>query len=210
MKLLLIALCLSFLVVAPASAGSLYYYEDEGGTIRFSDEPPEVKTFQVKHDAATEAFRAALTKYSKAELRQLITRFSDQVGIDPALVEAVVKAESSYDPMAVSKKGAQGLMQLMPATARALGVSNAHDPNENLQGGIRHLKRLLTRFNGSVDLAVAAYNAGETAVLKYNGIPPYPETIDYVSKVRKYYARFAELASRSAYFNASTRTSVTQ
>jgi soluble lytic murein transglycosylase-like protein len=89
-------------------------------------------------------------------------------------------------------------MQLMPETARSFGVSDLHDPESNLRAGIAHLKKLMVRFDGNVDLAVAAYNAGEGAIRKHKGVPPYPETVDYVSKVRKYYARFAELASRSA------------
>jgi soluble lytic murein transglycosylase len=135
----------------------------------------------------------------------LIHRYSAQLEMDAALVEAVVKAESEYDAMAVSRKGARGLMQLMPRTARELGVSDVHDPADNLKGGIAYLKRLLRRFDGNIDLAVAAYNAGENAVRRHKGVPPYAETVDYVQKVRKYYARFVELASRSAFFVASSR-----
>ncbi len=197
------ALFLFFPLGNKADADTVYYYEDEQGTVRFSDEPPAVTTYRVRQENAGEAFRVALKRYSKDELRSLIARFSQQLNIESALVEAVVKAESEYDAMAVSEKGARGLMQLMPATARSLGVSDMHDPRENLQGGIAHLKKLLDRFHGNVDLAVAAYNAGETAVAKHNGVPPFAETVDYVNKVRKYYARFAELESRSAFYDAS-------
>lgn len=114
-----------------------------------------------------------------AEIREI----ASQQGISPVLVEAVVRAESGFDPRAVSAKGAEGLMQLMPRTAAALGVRDRFDPRENLQGGVRHLRYLLERYRGSVPLAVAAYNAGEQAVDAHGGIPPFPETRQYVQRV---------------------------
>ena len=194
----------------PIYADSIYYYEDDQGTVRFSDEPPEVKTFSVRNENVTEAFRVAIKEYTKDELRAVIRQLSQQLNMEPALVEAIVKAESEYDTTAVSKRGARGLMQLMPETAKSLGCSNLQNPIENLSAGMAHLKRLLDHFEGNVDLAVAAYNAGAGAVEKHNGIPPFRETIDYVNKVRKYYAHFVELASRSAYFNAAKPSVVTQ
>ncbi|HKW93155.1 MAG TPA: lytic transglycosylase domain-containing protein [Methylomirabilota bacterium] len=106
-----------------------------------------------------------------------------QFGVSPALVEAVVKAESGFDPKAVSPKGAGGLMQLMPGTASTLGVLDRFDPRENIRGGVRHLRYLLDRYQGRVALAVAAYNAGEGAVEAYRGIPPFAETRQYVDRV---------------------------
>jgi soluble lytic murein transglycosylase-like protein len=208
----LLAVLAGVLLWAPGTAGAdpVYYYEDGQGTARFSDEPPAVSNYMVREERAEEAFRSALRKYSKDELRALIARFSAQLNIEPALVEAVVKAESEYDSMAVSKKGARGLMQLMPRTAKSLGVSDLHDPMENLQGGIAHLKKLLDHFQGNIDLAVAAYNAGEKAVSRHKGIPPYQETVDYVNKVRKYYSHFVELSSRSASLDASRLGTLTQ
>lgn len=106
--------------------------------------------------------------------------------ISPLLVDSVIQVESNYNPFAVSSKGAQGLMQLMPSTARRFGVENPFDPRQNIQGGVRYLKFLKDTFQDD-QLALAAYNAGEKAVAKYTGVPPYPETVSYVAKVRKKY-----------------------
>ena len=112
-------------------------------------------------------------------------------GVDPHLVRAVIRVESNFDPKAVSPKGAAGLMQLMPETAMRYGVENRFDPAQNVDGGVRYLRDLMTMFNGNLSLALAAYNAGEGAVLKYGRrIPPYPETQQYVVWVRSYYNQF--------------------
>jgi soluble lytic murein transglycosylase-like protein len=112
-------------------------------------------------------------------------------GVEKALVHAVISAESGYNPYAMSRTGALGLMQLMPETAKRYGVKNILDPIENINGGVRYLKDLLVLFNGSIELAVAAYNAGENAVIRFgNKIPPYAETAQYVPKVLAFYRRF--------------------
>jgi len=122
----------------------------------------------------------------KAELRLLIDRYARFFGLAPQLVQAVVQAESGYNVKALSSKGAMGLMQLMPGTAALLGVSNAWDPQQNVRGGSAYLAQQLERF-GSVRLAVAAYHAGPNAVAKYNGVPPYPDTQEYVERVLSLY-----------------------
>lgn len=117
----------------------------------------------------------------------VINRMSLAYGVDPALVRAVIQAESAFHPMATSKVGAQGLMQLMPATAARFGVSNAYDPEQNIQGGVAYLAYLLHHYSGNTALAVAGYNAGEGAVDRWGGVPPYAETRNYVKRVSTLY-----------------------
>jgi soluble lytic murein transglycosylase-like protein len=110
--------------------------------------------------------------------------------VDPALVRAIIMAESSYNPRAVSKKGARGLMQLMPKTAEYLGVEDSFNPEHNIDAGVRYFKKLLGQFNGDVKLALAAYNAGSRRVREYKGIPPFKATQHYVKKVFKYHQHY--------------------
>jgi len=125
-------------------------------------------------------------------LDDVIEASATRYGLDPHLVAAVILAESSGDTRAVSNKGAQGLMQLMPSTARELGVADALDPAQNVDGGSRYLRDMLDRHSGNLSLALAAYNAGPEAVRKYGGIPPYRETEDYVGRVLRTYERASE------------------
>jgi soluble lytic murein transglycosylase-like protein len=131
------------------------------------------------------------------DLRALATEAARRHGVAPELVLAMVKAESAFRPDAVSPKGAQGLMQLMPATARELGVADSFDPLQNLDGGTRYLKQLLARYNGDVKKAVAAYNAGPGAVQRHKGVPPYRETLHYVERVLREYQAAAAKEQRT-------------
>ncbi len=120
------------------------------------------------------------------EYDDIINRYAKEHGMDPALVKAVVRAESNFNKLCVSPKGAVGLMQLMPATANILSVKNISCPNENINAGVKHLRNMLIMFHGDISKALAAYNAGPGKVKKYNGIPPYRETTDYIKKVLRY------------------------
>jgi len=128
-----------------------------------------------------------------ADLRKLyhplIKRAAEKHRIDTDLIHVVIRAESNYDAFAISSAGAMGLMQLMPATARQYGVGNVFDPAQNIEGGVRYLKDLVRLYNGQTKLVLAAYNAGQEAVRKYKGIPPYPETKSYIAGIMKSYKK---------------------
>lgn len=195
----LTSFCFGFL--SQAVAGPIYKYEDSEGTLHFTDTPPEkshfseYKTKQVfvlQHTPPPSSSARYYDLAAQGRISPLIQNISQKHDVDPYLIEAIVKAESDYDAMAISKKGAQGLMQLMPGTGVELGLSNPFDPTENLDAGVRHFKRLITKYSNNIDLALAAYNAGEMSVQKYNGVPPYPETLDYIQKIKKYYSQFSQ------------------
>lgn len=137
--------------------------------------------------ATTQQLASAETVTNKSsgggDIAKMVHLAAKKHGVDPKLAMAVAQAESGLSNEAVSPVGAVGVMQLMPETARSLGVRNIHDPRENIDGGVRYLKQMLTTFNGDVSKAVAAYNAGPQAVKNYNGIPPYSETRNYVARV---------------------------
>jgi len=124
--------------------------------------------------------------------RSVIHQAADRHQIDPALIKAIIMAESGYNPNAVSKKGAMGLMQLMPGTAEALGVKDSFNPEHNIDAGVEYFKRLMNQFKGNVKLALAAYNAGSRNVRQYQGVPPFKATKYYVKKVLKYYSYYKE------------------
>jgi len=122
----------------------------------------------------------------------IIVQVSSRHQVDPALVKAIIMAESGYNPKAISKKGAKGLMQLMPSTAQALGVEDIFNPKQNISGGVRYFKQLVNRFDGDIKLALAAYNAGSRNVRQYQGIPPFKSTQYYIEKVFKYYQLYKD------------------
>ena len=172
-----------------AMAENIYSFVDAKGVSHFSNAPTDAR---YKKIASTQRpFRPLRQFRSSPEVYQAIAQHSGKHGVDPALVRAVIRAESSFNADAVSRKGAMGLMQLMPRTARSLNLSNPYDPQQNISGGVRHLRYLLDRFQGNIPLAVAAYNAGETRVS--NGrIPQIAETREYVRRVLRYYRDYRQ------------------
>ncbi len=143
------------------------------------------------------------------DIAALVNQISSEEGVEDALVHSVIRAESNYNPRAISPKGALGIMQLIPSTARRFGVSNAFDPKENIQGGVRYLKFLLEYFHNDYVRAIAAYNAGENAVDKYHGVPPFPETQLYVIRVAKNLKVAREVRAQQAAAHESASAPVT-
>jgi soluble lytic murein transglycosylase-like protein len=184
----------------PAFA-DIYSFKDERGVVHFTNLTPTDKRFKLIRREANNpspmpaSFGAPVYYMPDAAAIQrfsaLIESAAHTHGVDAALVHAVISAESGYNPAALSKAGARGLMQLMPATAQRYGVQNIMDPQENIHGGVKYLKDLLQMFSGNLELAVAAYNAGENAVIRHgHKVPPYAETVNYVPKVLGFYNKF--------------------
>ena len=188
---LLILFCIFFLPL-PSSAG-IYRYEDENGVIHFTNCPRDPK-FKLYIRESKEDVGAGNSSFSyirdSNQYDSLISEFSKKYQVDFALIKAIIRAESGFNPAAVSRKGAKGLMQLMPETASRLNVSNSFNPRENIEGGVRYFKYLLSLFNDDLRLSLAAYNAGENIVAEVRSIPPYRETVDYVKKVLSYYQSY--------------------
>lgn len=163
----------------------IYQYIDANGTIALTNVPNDLRYRRI-----TPQSNRLHPTMSEGELGPMISRSSQQHQLHPALIRAVIKAESDFDPMAVSRAGAIGLMQLMPQTAVRLDVHDLYDPEDNIGGGTKYLRQLLDRFSGNLPLALAAYNAGEHTVDRYRGLPPINETRQYVRKVIRYYRTF--------------------
>jgi soluble lytic murein transglycosylase-like protein len=171
--------------IAKPAPADIYRYVDEDGVIHFSNTPTHYR-FRLYIRETNLDYRAYFDRYDR-----IITRAARKHGVDNSLVKAVIRAESDFDKNAVSRKGAQGLMQLMPETAKELAVKDSFDPHENINAGVRYLKRQLNNFQNNVPLALAAYNAGENAVRRYGRIPPYQETRTFVDRVLRYWDEFS-------------------
>jgi len=195
----MIAAFLSF--TCQYALADIYQYTDKDGTIHFSNvgTGPAKKAKRVRSEPAgeqqaspasssrTKAMAAQAKLDAPADYYDAIHNACSRHGVDPALVHAIVKVESDYNPYALSRKGAMGLMQLMPQTAIDMQVQNIFNPHENVDGGVRYLRSLIDRYEGNLTLALAAYNAGETAVKKWGTVPPFAETKSYVERILKLY-----------------------
>lgn len=186
---------LALLLVAPGHA-AVYRYVDKQGRVYFTDQPEHdgyrklVRTWKGWREPS---FDARQFRENQKRFAPLLAEVSRTYNLPDALLHAVVTAESAYDPDALSSAGAVGLMQLMPGTARRFGVGNRNNPRANVDGGTRYLKELLELFGNDLRLALAAYNAGENAVIRHGRkIPPYPETQRYVRKVLDYYRKYRD------------------
>ncbi|HIJ97072.1 MAG TPA: lytic transglycosylase domain-containing protein [Desulfuromonadales bacterium] len=183
---LLICLC----VVSTLANADIYRYEDDEGIVHFTDAPTDKRFKVFMRDLKKDRELRTKLKYAgsvnPAEYEQLIKDCSQKYGVNASLVKAVIHAESGYNPNALSHKGASGLMQLMPQTAKSLKVADRFNPKDNVEGGVKYLRFLLDTFKGDVSLALAAYNAGLNNVARYGGIPPFNETRTYVNRVLAY------------------------
>jgi soluble lytic murein transglycosylase len=166
-------------------------YIDDNGVMHFTNTPTsnehEYKVYIKERTSISKKF-SATNKYD-----HFISNASEQTGVDSRLLKAMIKAESDFDPRAISKKGAMGLMQIMPENFKMLDLENPFDPRQNIRAGARYFQQLYKRFNGKLALSLAAYNAGPTAVDRYKRIPPYQETEEYVRRVLRYYRTFKQL-----------------
>ena len=176
----------AFLPAAQA-ADRIAAYLDSRGRVVFVNQARNPSPPKQAPAASGQARTAARPDLSSSDLDHVIQRSASRHQVDPDLVRAIVRVESNYNPYAVSSRGAQGLMQLIPATARRFGVRDAFDPSANLEGGIRYLKHLMELYDGDLELVLAAYNAGENAVSRYNGVPPFRETRNYLRKISRIY-----------------------
>ncbi len=196
MRAVLVVFLLSLAILAGPALGQIYTYVDENGITVLTDRKPDTNRYRVRNLGCYGTCRTGVD-WERTPL--LLDRFEAEIeaasevfGVEAALIRAVMHAESWFETDAVSHAGAQGLMQLMPDTARRFGVGNAFDPVDNITGGAAYLAWLAEQFEQDFTRMVAAYNAGENAVRRHGGIPPYPETQEYVRRVRILYQRYRD------------------
>lgn len=194
-KILCVLLILIGLTMVNSNAiAAVYVYELPDGSKLITDKKMRKKGHTLKRSYNTRPYRSGRSNQAyrartiKSQYDPLIVNMALKYNLEPSFIKAVIHIESAFDPYAISSAGAMGLMQLMPATAAIYQLNQNHfDPKRNVEAGVRHLKELMARYDNDKDLSLAAYNAGEGAVAKYSGIPPYPETTAYVKKVKKLY-----------------------
>jgi soluble lytic murein transglycosylase-like protein len=177
--------------VSSYAVGDIYRYIDENGVVHFTNVPTD-SSYNYKLFIRDVTRKPVLTvsSYSPSVYDEMITEASQRHGVSFPLLKAVIKVESNFNPRAVSRAGALGLMQIMPENVKAFGMRDPFDPRENILAGTQYFRELLERFNGKLQLALAAYNAGPNVVDRYNRIPPIKETEDYVERVMKYFHHF--------------------
>ena len=184
---------LSFLLWPVVSGADIYRFVDRDGGVHYSNTQPDEKFTLYLREGPKAAPRAPASALPPGAswMTGYVDRFSRANNLPPALVHAIIKAESNGQRKAVSRKGAMGVMQLMPFTSKRLRVADPFDPIENIEGGIKYIKELLVTFEGNLTNTVAAYNAGPAAVRKYGGVPPYQETRLYVRRVMDLYRQYS-------------------
>lgn len=192
------------------SYAEIYRYVDENGVVSYSDVPASRNDAKFSKAGSTVLPKNNKTTVSEyKEVHAIVTEKARKYDIDPSLVHAVIKAESNGNPYAVSRKGAMGLMQLMPVTANEMQVGNPFDPEENIDGGVKYLKYLIDKFNGDLVLALAAYNAGPKAVEKTGSVPHISETKQYIKRVLSLYNGKTTLPVSSSAVYAEQKTDAT-
>ena len=199
------------IIWTPAVEADTYRLIDSDGVVHLTNAPTDPRYRGLPSVSGTSTGWLRMSETSRNQYATEIREIAARHGVDPTLVESVIRAESAFNPTATSRTGARGLMQLMPKTALALGVRDSFNPRENIEGGVRHLRYLLDRYPGNVPFAVAAYNAGEGAVDAHRGIPPYAETQQYVQRVLQGGAAWTGRSAlpRSVYRYAGPNGSVT-
>ena len=190
-KIIFFVTIFSIITIFSSVHADIYMYIDEDGVMHFTNAPTsnehEYKIYIKEKTTVSKNF------YSTDKYDHFIADASDQTGVDSRLLKAMIKAESDFDPRAVSSKGAMGLMQIMPENFKMLNIENPFDPWQNIRAGAEYFQKMYERFNGKLALSLAAYNAGPTAVDRYKRIPPYQETEEYVRRVLRYYRTFKKL-----------------